>query len=63
MTRLQLQHGADMSLCVKLPGHYERLNEFVECTVFGYALRFPGVEFPGANEKTLSLLQERGGIQ
>jgi len=62
MTRLLLQHGADLSVRVKLPGHYERLNEVVECTAFGYALRFPGVEFPGANEKTLSLLQERGAL-
>ncbi|MGA3239643.1 MAG: ankyrin repeat domain-containing protein [Bryobacteraceae bacterium] len=61
MTHLLLEHGADLSLRVKLPGHYERPDEVVECTPFGYALRFPGAELP--NAKTLSLLQERGGIE
>jgi ankyrin repeat protein len=63
MTHLLLEHGADLSRRVKLPGHYERLDEVVECTALGYALRFPGAEFPGANEKTVSLLQERGGME
>ena len=63
VTHLLLEHGADLSVRVKLPGHYERLDEVLECTALGYALRFPGAEFPGANKKTLSLLRERGGME
>jgi ankyrin repeat protein len=61
MTRLLIEHGADLALRVNLPGHYERLDEVVECTPLSYALRFPGAEFPGANAGTVSLLRERGG--
>ena len=60
MTRLLLEQGADLSVRAKLPGHYERPDEVVEGTALEYALRFPGVEFPGANGKTLGLLRERG---
>ena len=61
MTHLLLEHGADLSVRVKLPGHYERKDEFVACTPLGYALRFPGDELP--NEKTVSLLRARGGME
>jgi ankyrin repeat protein len=60
MTHLLLECGADLFVRAKIPGHYERLDEVVECTPLGYALRFPGAEFRGANEKTVSLLRERG---
>jgi ankyrin repeat protein len=63
MTQLLLDHGADLSVRVMLPGHYERPDEVVECTPLGYAVRFPGEEFPGANERTLMLLKERGGLE
>ncbi len=42
MTQLLLDHGADLSIRVKLPGHYERLDETVECTPLEYAELFPG---------------------
>jgi ankyrin repeat protein len=58
VTRFLLERGADLSIRVKLPGHYERLDEVVECTPLGYALRFPG--HPGA---TVALLRERGGLE
>jgi ankyrin repeat protein len=61
VTELLLAHGADLSVRVKLPGHYERPDEVVECTPLGYALRFPGSEFPGSNEETVRLLREKGG--
>jgi ankyrin repeat protein len=61
MTELLLERGADLSVRVKLPGHYERPDEVVECTPLGYALRFPGSDTPGSNERTLQLLRERGG--
>jgi ankyrin repeat protein len=63
MTRLLLEGGSDLSVRVTLPGHYEQLHEVVECTPLGYALRFPGLEFPGSNDKTVSLLRENGGIE
>ncbi len=44
VARLLVQHGADLGVRVLLPGHYERPEEFVECTPLGYALRFPGTE-------------------
>lgn len=40
MARLLIEHGADLSIRAKIPGHYERPEEVVECTPFGYALRF-----------------------
>jgi hypothetical protein len=63
VTQLLLDHGADLSVRVKLPGHYERPDEIVECTPLGYALRFPGTDFPGTNRRTVMLLQERGGLE
>lgn len=63
MTQLLLHAGADLSLRAKIPGHYDDQTDFVDGTALGYALRFPGVEFPGANDKTISLLREHGGIE
>ena len=61
MTQLLLDHGADLSVRAKLPGHYERPDEVVECTPLGYAVRFPGAEWP--NERTVTLLRQRGGLE
>ena len=61
VTELLLDRGADLGVRTKLPGHYERPDEVVECTPLGYALRFPGDELP--NEKTVKLLRERGGTE
>jgi ankyrin repeat protein len=58
VAQLLIDHGADLSIRVKLPGHYERLDEVIECTPLGYARRFPGVE-----GKTVTLLRERGGVE
>jgi ankyrin repeat protein len=46
-----VERGADLSLRVKLPGHYEQPDEIVECTPREYATLFPGGE-----NKCLSLL-------
>jgi hypothetical protein len=46
-----VEHGADLSLRFKLPGHYERPDEVVECTPREYATQFPGGE-----NKCLSLV-------
>ncbi len=58
VTRLLIEHGASLAIRAKLPGHYERPHEFVECTPLGYALRFPGTE--GPNAATIELLREKG---
>jgi ankyrin repeat protein len=58
VTQLLLERGADLAVRVKLPGHYERLDEVVECTPLGYALRFPGSE-----TKTVALLRQRAAAE
>jgi ankyrin repeat protein len=69
MTRLLLDRGADLSIRVKLPGHYERLEEFVECTPLGYALLFPGADHHRATQggpdegATVRLLRARGAVE
>jgi ankyrin repeat protein len=57
VANLLIEHGADLSLRVKLPGHYERPDEVVECTPLEYALRFPGGP---TLSKTVMTLQEKG---
>lgn len=42
MTKLLIDHGADLSIQARVPGHYERPGETVDCTPLGYALLFPG---------------------
>jgi ankyrin repeat protein len=44
MVRFLVKHGADLSIRARLPGHYERPEEVVECSPLGYALVFPGQE-------------------
>ena len=46
-----IENGADLSVRVKLPGHYERAEEIVDNTPREYATLFPGGE-----NKCLSLL-------
>jgi ankyrin repeat protein len=59
MTQFLVDHGADLSVRVKLPGHYEQPGEVVECTVLGYAARFPGDGHKN-ERKTEAFLRERG---
>ena len=54
VAQLLIDHGADLSIRVKLPGNYERPDEVVECTPLEYAQRFPGVD-----GKTVTLLREQ----
>jgi ankyrin repeat protein len=60
MAQLLVERGADLSVRVKLPGHYERLDEIVECTPLGYALRFQD-ELP--SDSTVAFLRERGATE
>lgn len=54
VAQLLIERGADLSIRVKLPGHYERPDEVVECTPLEYALQFPGTHGP-----TVNLLRDR----
>jgi hypothetical protein len=54
-----VERGADLSVRAKLPGHYERPGEVVECTPLGYAMRFPGDDHKNEH-KTEAFLRERG---
>jgi ankyrin repeat protein len=54
VAQLLIDRGADLSVRVKLPGHYERPDEVVECTPLEYALLFPGVK-----GKTVAVLRAR----
>ena len=60
VARLLLDHGADLSIRVKLPDHYERPAEVVECRPLGYALLFPGET---TQSQTVALLRERGALE
>ena len=62
MAQLLVEHGADLSVRVKLPGHYDRPDEVVECTPLGYALRFMN-EPPSGKCRTVAFLRERGAIE
>ena len=57
MTQFLVERGADLGLRVKLPGHYERPNEVVECTPLGYARRF---QTDSHSDQTVAFLRERG---
>jgi ankyrin repeat protein len=63
MTQFLVERGADLSVRVKLPGHYERPGEVVECTPLGYALRFPGEDHKTQHNKTVAFLRERGATE
>jgi ankyrin repeat protein len=52
---LLVRQGANLSIRARLPGHYDRPDEVVECTPLGYALLFPGQE-----NKTVAFLREAG---
>jgi len=59
VTQLLLERGADLTVRVKVPGHYERPGEIVECTALGYALLFGGA----SERRTITLLRERGATE
>jgi ankyrin repeat protein len=57
--QLLIERGADLTIRVKIPGHYERPREIVECTPLGYALLFGGPP----QRRTVTLLRERGAVE
>jgi ankyrin repeat protein len=56
--KVLIDRGSDLSIRVKLPGHYELPDEVVECAPLGYALRYPGDE-----GKTVMLLRDHGAVE
>jgi ankyrin repeat protein len=58
-----VQKGANLSLRARLPGHYERPEEFVDCTPLGYARLFPGEESHGTESRAVSFLSTSGGAE
>jgi ankyrin repeat protein len=61
MAQMLVERGADLRVCVKLPGHYERPDEVIECTPLGYALRFQDESH--SEGRTIAFLRERGAIE
>jgi ankyrin repeat protein len=61
MTRFLVERGADLRVRVKIPGHYERPDEVVECTPLGYALRFRTESH--SDGRTIAFLRERGAVE
>ena len=61
MARLLVARGADLSVRVTLPGHYEQPGEVVECTPLGYALRFQRDAQPEG--RTIAFLRESGATE
>jgi ankyrin repeat protein len=61
MAQLLVERGADLGVRVKLPGHYERPDEVIECTPLGYARRFQRESSPEA--RTVAFLRQRGALE
>ena len=57
-----VRKGADLWLRAKLPGHYERPDEFVDCTPLGYARLFPGDESHGTESRAVAFLSAAGAV-
>jgi len=56
VTRLLVEQGADLTVRAKVPGHYERPGEVVDCTALGYALLTKHPE-------TIAFLRAKGAMQ
>jgi ankyrin repeat protein len=63
VARLLVERGADLTLRVKLPGHYERPDEVLECTPLGYVLRFQDEPARGDKVGTAAFLRDRGAVE
>lgn len=62
MAQLLVERGADLKVRVTLPGHCDRLDDVVECTPLGYALRFQN-ESHSDKGSTVAFLRERGAVE
>lgn len=61
--KLLLDNGADLSVRARVPGHYERPGEVIECTPLGYAIRFQDETRRGDKSRTVALLRAHGGAE
>jgi len=55
VAQVLLERGANLTIRVRLPGDYERPDDFVEATALEYARLFPG-----GPSRTVTLLQQAG---
>ena len=60
VAQLLIERGANLSIRAKLPGHYQKPDEIVDCTPLGYALRFPGAPY---ENKCVNLLREHAATE
>lgn len=60
MAQLLVDRGADLRVRVRLPGHYDRPDEVIECTPLGYAQHF---QDESLSARTIAFLRERGAIE
>lgn len=60
MVQLLVEHGADLSVRATL---YDQLDEVVECTPLGYALRIRDEPFRSGRVRTVAFLRERGAVE
>jgi len=63
VTELLIERGADLSIRARLPGHYERPLEIVECTPLGYAVRFQDVPNREDKTQTVASLRAKGAAE
>jgi hypothetical protein len=61
MAQVLVERGANLSIRVKLPGHYFQLDDVVECTPLGYARLFQNESH--SEGRTIAFLRERGAIE
>jgi ankyrin repeat protein len=61
MAQLLVDRGADLGVRVRLPGHYERPDEVIECTPLGYALQFQDESH--SEGRTIAFLRERRAVE
>jgi hypothetical protein len=61
MAQLLVDRGADLGVRARLPGHYERPDEVVECTPLGYALRFQDESH--SESRTIAFLREHRAVE
>jgi len=58
MVEFLAARGADLTLRAKVPGHYEREDEFVECNAVEFGRMFPGTE-----NKTVALMESLHNVR
>jgi ankyrin repeat protein len=61
VVRMLVERGAELNVRARLPGHYERPGEVVECTPLGYAVLLHGES--RSEGRTIAFLRERGASE